>query len=187
MPFDYLLNLSFSGVPEYLQKMLEIDKKSELEKYCKSIVITQEDFARLVLSSHTMGYLHQIKYHDFVPSHLWPTDEERNALGLSKAGESLSAPAKKFVSKISEIFNERRYLVAHIFYNQNKWHLFYFDQRDMENMRGNHWKEGVHVHFVNYLWPNYDINKLWENFDKKDASAGDKLHIRFQRQGGEQD
>lgn len=185
MPFDYFLNLSLSGVPEYLKKMLEIDKKSELEKYCKDIIITQEDFARLVYSSYSVGYRHKIKNHDFVPPHLLPSDEERNALSLSKAGETLNQPAKKLVSKISAIFNDRRCLVAHIFYNQTKWHLFYFDNRDMENICRNHWKEGAHVHFVNYLWPNYDIKTLWGNFDKKDASAGDRLHIRFQRQRDE--
>jgi len=182
MAVDCLFNLFSSGVPEYLQRMLEIEKKSELEKYSKNITITQEDFARLVFNSYAIGYNHRIKYHDFVPSHLVPTDEERKALRSSKVGESLKGSAKKFVTKVSAIFNERRYLVAHIFHNENKWHLFYFDQRDIENMRGNHWKKGVHIHFVNYLWPCYNINKLWENFDKEDASAGDKLHIRFQLQ-----
>ena len=167
-------------VPEYLCKMLEIEKKSDLEKYCKKIVIPQEGLVKLIYCSNKIGYLHQIKYNNFVPPHLKTTDKEIKALASSdKAGETLKGDAKKFVNKISQTFKERRYLVAHIFYNAEKWHLFYFDQRDMEEMRGNHWKEGSHIHFVNYLWPQYSINELWKIFDEANAKVGDKLHIRY--------
>lgn len=166
-------------VPEYLSEMLEIEKKSELDKYCRKIVIYQKDFVKLIHCSQTIGYIHQIKSNDFVPSHLNPTDMERNALSSCKAGETLEGDARKYFSKISQIFEKRRLLVAHIFYNKKKWHLFYFDQRDIEEMKGNHWKEGTHIHFVNYLWPQHSINELWKIFDEASAKVSSKLHIRY--------
>lgn len=166
-------------VPEYLGEMLEIEKKSELDKYCRKIVIPQEDLVKLIHCSWKIGYIHKIKYNDFVPSHLKPTDKERKALSASKVGETLEGDGKKYFSKISQIFEQRRYLVAHIFYNKEKWHLFYFDQRDMEEMKGNHWKEGSHIHFVNYLWPQYSINELWKIFDEASAKVSSKLHLRY--------
>ena len=33
-----------------------------------------------------------------------------------------------------------------------EWHLFYFNHRDEIPSDRNHWKNGSHVHFVNWLW-----------------------------------
>jgi len=163
-------------IPEYLRKILEINKKSELKKYCKTITVTQKDFGILVYNSAKLGYIHQIKYNNFVPDHLQTTDDEVDSLSSTKAGEKIVGPAKSFVNKIIATFEQRRYLVAHIFYNQDKGHCFYFDQRDIQN---NHWKNGCHLHFVNHLWPNYDPNDVWKTFDESNASLGGKLHIKF--------
>jgi hypothetical protein len=85
------------------------------------------------------------------------------------------------VRKIGQIFKDRRYLVGHIFYipDLSEWHFFQFDQRDLEHERGNHWKEGPHVHFLNWLWPNYDAKTLWENFSSGKAKLTDSLHVRY--------
>lgn len=95
-------------------------------------------------------------------------------------GETLAGDALKFITKITEGLEERRYLVAHVFFNAEKWHLFYFDQKDFGHLRKQHWKEGTHIHFVNYLWPQYSIERLWEVFNARDASVGGKLHIRYE-------
>ena len=182
MIYDCLVELFSSDVPEYLVKLFEIEEKSELKKYCRDIIIRQDDLVKLIANSHRIGYFHQIKYRDFVPAHLKPTDDEKAALGSATVGEQLSGKAETLINKVSQIFKERRYLVAHVFFNQAKWHLFYLDQKDIENKRRNHWKEGAHIHFVNYLWPQYDMEKLWEVFDKAAASAGGKLHIRYKGQ-----
>ncbi len=179
MNSDVLSKLFDSEVPEYLTKLLMITKKSKLKKYCRDITIFQEDFVKLIVNSDKIRYTHQRKYHDFIPSHLHPTDEERSALTSATVGERLEGGAKKFINKIKQIFEQRRYLVAHVFFNRERWHLFYFDQKDMGYMIKNHWKEGMHIHFVNYLWPQYDIKELWELFNRADATAGGKLHIRY--------
>ena len=63
----------------------------------------------------------------------------------------------------------------HLFVNLNKpkWHLFFFDQNSVQ---GAHWKHGGHIHFVNYLWSNLNINNDLDDFDKIENGS---LHIRF--------
>jgi hypothetical protein len=165
-------------VPDHFQKLFAIDKKSELIKYCKTLRIETKDFAMLVHNCHKIGYHHAIKRKDFTPSHLHPADNEVKGMASSKSGEPLSSDAEKFIRKVSQIFKQRRILVAHIFFSQAKWHIFYFDQRDLEDFEKNHWGKGSHVHFVNYLWPGYDPSDLWALFDKADGTVGGNIHIR---------
>jgi hypothetical protein len=160
-------------VPTYLVELLSFKSKAELEKYSREIEITSHDFAVLVWNAGSIGYKHIIQHHDFQPKHLQPTDADITALHNNNA--------QPFMRKISQIFKDRRLLVSHIFYNSARWHLFYFDQRDTDEDRKNHWKRGSHIHFVNDLWPGYDPEKLWDIFSRADASAGGKLHIPFKR------
>lgn len=186
-PFGYFLRQLNTPIPEYLQKLLTIEKKSELKKFCKNINVSQEDFVTLVMNANSLGYAHEIKYEDFIPEHLRVTEKEKGSLGKARVGETLTGDAAKLISKVSQIFKQRRYLAAHIFFNQKKWHIFYLDQRDIEDREANHWSEGAHIHFVNYLWPGYSPADLWALFDKADASINGKLHIRFTRQKRQQD
>jgi hypothetical protein len=80
------------------------------------------------------------------------------------------------------MFEERRWLVGHIFYNKDltDWHLFYFDQRDQEDRR-NHWKHGPHIHFFNVVWPNLDPAQIWESFCRRKELPKGALHIRYKR------
>lgn len=164
-------------ISEKIIVLLNIDKKSELEKYCKNLIITLEELVGLIINCNGIGYLHEIKTHQFIPSHLKHTDEELNSLCLLKQ-HIITKQFKKFINKISQIFKERRWLIAHLFFNETKWHLFYFDQRDI-NRSKNHWKEGEHIHFVNYLWPQYSRDELWSSFGQKNTRIKDKLHIKF--------
>lgn len=175
----YYKDISSKEAPKYLQKLLSIEKKSELKKYCKSIIIYEEDLALLIHNSEKISYNHYRKHHEFVPSHLYPKKNELDAIGNVKTGEMVTGDGKKYLNKIKQVFIERRMLSVHVFQNVTKWHLFYFDQHDMDKHR-NHWKYGSHIHFVNFLWPNLDVNNLWELFNKTESSASGKLHIRYQ-------
>jgi hypothetical protein len=172
-------------IPEYLQ-LLSFSKKSELEKFCRSLEIDGRDFTVLISNAYKIGYAHEIKYNDFQPEHLQPTEEEVQGLGKTENG-IISIDGQRFIRKISQLFKQRRYLVAHIFANAQRWHLFYFDQRDIQNVDSNHWKHGAHLHFVNDLWPNYDPNDVWALFNLADASVGGKLHIRYKPVEAEQE
>ena len=166
---------------EALLKMFAFDKKRELEQYCRNIVIDSSAFTDFILVCKLAGFpfLHQIHYGDHVPNHLHLSDKDLVAFEANPVG-LLQPDAQKAMRKISQTFKERRYLVGHIFYvpDLSKWHLFQFDQRDLEDEE-NHWKEGAHIHFLNWLWPHYDAKTLWANFTSGKAKMNDSLHVRY--------
>ncbi|MDO8580041.1 MAG: hypothetical protein Q7S13_01005 [Candidatus Omnitrophota bacterium] len=172
-----------------IMSLFDIPKKKELIKFAKEIIIQKGAFASVIFAAEDqlLPYLHQISYRDYVPQHLKPTDAEREALSRNGVGE-IKGDALKFVSKVSQIFEDRKYLVGHLFYSPDlsKWHFFYFSQRDWDN-RDNHWEQGSHIHFINYLW-NLDVKKLWGEFINEGKIPGGALHIRFQEdQKGDND
>jgi hypothetical protein len=163
------------GIPDYLQKLLSIEKKSELKRFCRDITISLDDLTNLIVNSAIIGYVHQREHHEYIPKHLLYSDEEIDSLFDSPVGEKLTGKAEKCLNKISQTFKERRCLSLHLFVNlyNLKWHLFFFDQNSVQ---GNHWKHGAHIHFVNYLWSNLDIDNNWDDFDKIENGS---FHIRY--------
>jgi hypothetical protein len=163
-------------------KLFTFDKKRELEKYCRDLIIHSRDFANFILACElgSFPFLHQIHYRDHVPDDVHLTDKDLAALAGNPVGP-LEPGAQKTVRKIGQMFKVRRYLVGHIFYTPDlgEWHFFQFDQRDLEDERDNHWKEGAHIHFLNWLWPNYDAKTLWANFTSGKAKMNDSLHVRY--------
>jgi hypothetical protein len=151
-----LENIDFKGLLE----LFNIKRKRDLDRYCKDLKIYDTDFVELILTGRAGGmtpYLYKAHFMDKVPEHLLPSREEEEALGGSTVGP-LEGKAKKFTTKIHQIFQDRRYLAAHLFYTPSHtyWHLFYFDHRDHSG-RNNHWKHGPHLHFLNFLWPNQKV------------------------------
>jgi hypothetical protein len=173
-------NLDFNL--ERVLKIFSFEKKGDLEKYCRSVVISSRDFFALVVACELTRnpFSHEISYRDKVSEHLNPSDSEIQALKSTPAGTLLTGDAEKAVRKMSQMFEERRYLVGHMFFTPDlsKWHFFCFDQRDLET-KGNHWKEGSHVHFVNWLWPVQDAKAVWSNFVTEDLRPGGAIHLRF--------
>jgi len=151
-------------------------------KYCRDLTISSGDFVTLVLACKMSGrpFNHQIDYRDRLPDHLVPSDSEIAALESTPAGSDLKGEAAKAVSKMSQSFIERRYLVGHLFFepDYSQWHFFCFDQRDLETT-GNHWKEGSHVHFVNWLWPGQDPKSVLSDFVTEEERPGGAIHLRF--------
>lgn len=160
-------------VPSYLQELLSISTKRDLEKFVREIKITKDDFVTLVWNAPSIGYLHDIQYREFRPA-----DAHFEADLLREPHEEQRRQNfRKVVGQLSRIFDQRRLLTAHIFLNSERWHVFYFDQRDRQ-LSGNHWKHGPHMHFVNFLWPNYDPAELWETLQEAETKVRGKLHIR---------
>jgi hypothetical protein len=171
-----------SASTEAFLKLFTFDKKRELEKHCRDLVIHSGDFVDFILACElgSVPFLHQIHYRDHVPEHLHLNDQDTAALAANAVGP-LQPGAQKAVRKLGQMFKDRKYLVGHIFYvpDLTEWHFFQFDQRDLEDERGNHWKKGAHVHFLNWLWPNYDAKTLWESFTSGKAKINDSLHVRY--------
>jgi hypothetical protein len=145
------------------------EKKSLLSTLCKKTTISQEEFANFIVASEggLLPWLHKISYRDFIPEHLRLTEADRTALVGAKGGEPAPRAAQKSLTKTAQIFEQRRYLVGHLFYTPTltNWHLFYFDQRDTEQRRPNHWQGGSHLHLVNCLWPKHDCQTTWSYFN----------------------
>jgi hypothetical protein len=165
--------------PNYLQELLSISKKSELKKFAKQIEITQQDFATLVCNAAALGYYHEIKPREFRPADA--NLESDWVFGQSEDGKPTPETIRT-IKKINQIFHQRRLLAAHIFINRQRWHIFYFDQRDMDASSQNQWKHGSHIHFVNDLWPNYDPQVIWNLLELAKTPIKDSLHIRYDPQ-----
>ena len=168
-----------------LQGLLTIftfTKKADLEKHCRELVIYSTDFASAILACRggTLPLLHRIHPSDTVPEHLTPQEHWGRTIASNRGGR-LTPAAQKVVNKIGSLFVQRRYLVGHMFYTPDlrEWHFVYFDQRDVEARNRNHWKRGVHVHFVNWLWPNLDPQVVWSDFVQKRKPPGGALHVRY--------
>ena len=46
-------------------------------------------------------------------------------------------------------------------------------------MEPNSWKHEPHLHFVNYLWPEYGKRQVWDSFDKRQHEI-EGIHIRLE-------
>jgi hypothetical protein len=165
-----------------LRRIFSFEIKKDLERYCRNLTVSSDDFFNLVLACELSGtpFLHAISYRNKVPSHLVPKDSEIEALKNAPAGTILSGEAAKAASKMSQSFEDRRYLVGHMFFSpdRSRWHFFCFDQRDLR-LEGNHWEKGSHVHFVNWLWSKLNADSVWSNFVNTDDRPGAAIHLRF--------
>lgn len=172
----------FIGSLAPMLELILLEKKSEVEKLCRTKVIRKADLAELILAGE-FGMLpwHHMRYHrQFAPEHLIPTDAEQAAMATAKVGVEAPRLAQKFMSKIGAMIDERRMISGHMFVtpDQKDWHFFYFDQRDVDPYN-NHWTHGPHIHYLNHLWPNRTAQSVWTEFTTGNPIMKKSLHIRF--------
>lgn len=164
-----------------LLSIFTIAKMKELKKHCRDTSIQQRDFANFIMAckSGHMPWHHAPTHRTFTPDHLPPTEEDLSALHSNGVGP-LKPDAKKTVSKVFALIDERRVLSGHMFFSEDfsDWHFFYFDQRDRAR-RGNHWHGGPHIHILNRLWPNRSAASVWDEFNSGNPQMRGALHIRF--------
>ncbi len=168
--------------PEIFIKLFNIKKKRELVKYCKNLTIYQSDFVSFIslCKSGMSDYNYVSSFHDKVPNHLILKDEDRKALSSNGVGP-LNKRAKKTVNKMFQFFEERCYSIAHLFYSDSLiyWYLFYFDNRDLSDMK-NHWVKGQHIHLINDLWfGNMKADELWEKYLSGTLGVSSRIHIHY--------
>jgi hypothetical protein len=169
---------------EGLWKIFTIEKKNELRKHCRDVVVYLSDFSQLVLTCET-GFMplgHQTHYRDYLPEHLRSSTSALQSLHENGVGP-LNDEEQKTVRKITQLLTQRRYLVGHIFYHPDftRWHFFYFDQRDIEESESNHWEYGSHIHVINWLWPGLSAQDLWTKFVTGNTPPSGSFHIKFIR------
>ena len=169
---------------ESFLKVLTFDKKRPLERYCRTAIVYGSDLAATIVECNrgVLPFHHRIHHRDIVPRHLPPTEASLDALSrnAAKGVGPLDRDGRKAARKVFALFDERRWLVGHMFFTagMQKWHFFYFDQRDMAE-NANHWKGGPHIHLVNWLWPNLDPHSVWRDFVGENRPPSQALHIRY--------
>lgn len=174
--------LRFEG--NALIDLLLIDRKGDLDKRARETTVHQLDLVEIVLACQTgqLPWLHEIHSQQYIPDHLHLSESDQNAMIEQRPGP-FTPEGRKAFNKISETFRQRRVQTGHMFVTPSgsRWHLIYFDQRDIEQNR-NHWEHGPHLHLINWLWPHVDPVKLWSDFTSKKTRVSGALHVRFQEQ-----
>jgi hypothetical protein len=167
-----------------LVALLAIEKKQALKQHCRAVTIMQSDFADLILTAKTgqLPWMHRAHHRNYTPEHLALTDKDLSAIASNPVGR-FKPDAQKAANKLFAMFDDRRLLSGHMFYNADlsDWHFFYFDQRDFDRRR-NHWRAGPHIHFINKLWPNRTAQSVWNEFcSSPSPEMRGALHVRFHR------
>jgi hypothetical protein len=167
----YHRHVDTEGIPEKLKSLFGFTKKSKAVRYCRQLQLSEHELYLLAHNCTQIGFSHQAKFKDYVPSHLDVLDEDIADLN--------SGNPRPFLKKTDSILLERKCIHVHFFEHGSAWHCFYFDYRDMGSDSTNHWKYGSHLHYVSYLWPNLDRDHIWSSFDKRFADIPSAVHIRF--------
>jgi hypothetical protein len=167
---------------ENLVTLLNLGRKSEVERYCKSLVIRSEDLADLFLAGRIAGlppYQYACHFADSVPEELNPSDEELEALGKAKVG-LLTGSALKAARKFDQTYKVKRLLAAHLFFTQSHkcWHMFYFDQRDYGKF-DNHWKHGPHIHYSQDSFVLEPLQLIWNRVCAPHPKFPRSVHVRY--------
>lgn len=162
--------------------LLNLRKKQDVERYCRTLVIRSEDFSDLILAGMAgllEPYRHQRHHLDFVPADLTITEEDKGAIAGNGVGP-LNERAKKFIRKIDQTFKTRRLLSVHLFYTpcHTQWHLFYLDQRDY-SLSENHWEHGPHIHYSHDSFTREALSAVWEAVRSDKPKLPRSLHVRY--------
>jgi hypothetical protein len=178
-----MLSESDKGGIEKLVKLFNLEDKKSVERYCRDLLISSDDRFHIILAGRAPGirpYLYACHFDQRTPEHLNPTDRDLAALASNGVG-TLSRSARKTVTKISQIFQDRRLFSAHLFYTPSHkyWHLFYFDQRDVTAER-NHWKiGGPHIHYSRESFCREPLREVWQAIRGSPPRPPRSFHIRY--------
>jgi hypothetical protein len=168
-----------------LLEVFNIDSKRKLEAHCRDLVVHRRDLTALILAGQH-GVLSPYRYANHfdrrITPNLIPNEIERQALAQNGVGSFKTRGARKFATKVFQMFEEQRALAAHLFYTENfdYWYLFYFDNRDTTQHQ-NHWRHGSHIHLLCNLWPNLELPQVWEQVRAGELNFPSKLHLRYRR------
>jgi hypothetical protein len=146
--------------------LMRLPDKRSVQKYCRDVTITGSDFANVLLNARIGGlapYRYASHFDDRQPPHLWPREEELKSLAANGVGTA-RGKARKAISKVTNMFIERRLFAAHFIYHPNtpEWHLFCFDQRETAR-HSNHWEGGSHIHYSRHDIVHVSAASVWED------------------------
>jgi len=161
------------GIPDKLRQLLEISSKPKLKHYCNRLSISEKELIILIHNCSQIGFTHRSKFPIYVPQHL-----EVNNSDLSNLKKR--EPTKFFKKINARLYGEEKRIHVHLLEKESQWHCFFCTYQDMQS-DDNHWKNGSHIHYVSYLWPDYHKKQIWESFDKRCTDITGSIHIRFEK------
>jgi len=162
------------SLPPDLVKLFEIDSKKDVKRFAENdLVIKDSDFVKLILNAETFGFHHQRMHKEFIPEDL-KTFDPREIAKVDPQTKQFTKEGKKAVTKITQIFKQRKQLSVHWFQFGFEWHCFFFDGGDL---LGNHWVGGDHIHYVSHLW-GLSSEEVWNGFQERGYSPS-KAHIKY--------
>jgi len=180
--FEKSILMNQSGFEKVIH-LFNIEDKRPAEKYCRDLVISSEDLFHIILAGRAGGmapYIYACHFAESMPEHLHLTENDHSALRSNGVGP-LNREATKSLNKITQTFKDRRMFAAHLFYSPSKkyWHLFYFDQRDLE-AHGNHWKVGgPHIHYSRESFSNEPLEEVWRKICSKAPRPPKSIHVNY--------
>jgi len=160
-----------------LFKIFSLTKKNEVFNHAAGITISGTELLEAIVGCQHLGYLYFRQQEFIAPVHLSPKDEEISSLSNSFEHPEKRKLQEKFFRKTQQSFKDRKMLMLHLFtFSSKEWHIIYFNEKDSDITANNHWNKGPHIHFINYLWGNIDLETLWNNFPKFPNNG---LHLRY--------
>jgi len=153
-----------------LLHLLSCSSKRDVKRLAGTMTLTASAFDQLITGAATLGYSHQPCVRDIVPAQL-----TSGLVALASDNPS------KLVTRLPQVFEDRRRLVGHLFHSLggSVWHLFYFDQRDTGHTRPANWKRGPHVHYLSHLWPEHSMQSIVDEFNSAKPHLNGAEHISF--------
>lgn len=161
--------------PESIARLFSLNTKAEVTKYVQGLTIHQDDLVCAIAYPSLGGYAHMRGHYEWQPDDAQLTPDDIDIV----RDEGRHHEIGRFVAKLNNWRETRKHLSAHLFVQPGRWHVLYFTFNDMEAREPNHWKFGSHVHFVNYLWPQYKLEEMKGLlFGQRRTLISDSIHIR---------
>jgi hypothetical protein len=155
-------------------------KKKELERYARTLVVRRRDFVDMILACQQgqLPFRYGVHFRRSAPRDLPPVFKASS----DGAGGRPELDPKKFLVVFNRLRHESWWAAAHLFYTPGfyEWHLFIFHHHDLDVEDDNHWTGGTHMHFVNWLWPRLDPERVWKEFMRTGKKPGSSLHLRHE-------
>jgi hypothetical protein len=160
--------------PENIARLFSLTSKAEVKAYAQRLVLDRLDIACAIVYAELGGYTHAPLHYEWQPEAARLKPEDVDILRNEDRHHDLD----KFVRKFDNALETRKRLSAHFFEKPGRWHLFYFTLGDMASRDPNHWEHGSHLHFVNFLWPEYKLEEMQDRLFRQRKTQITGLHIR---------
>ena len=169
--------LAKEKIPDNFIKIVQAKSKSEVKKICKKIIIKGHELSEFIIHSKLLDLFWEKKHNEFVSEEDKTSDKDKEKFRKSKDFQKKAKILKKMIAQS----DKKKYISVHAFYDtyKIKWHIFYFDFKDIQKINNHHGHP--HIHYISYLWGDgFSFDEVWKDFDTRKVSLP-KIHIKWER------